>query len=411
MKRWRVATVFPTLILAALASGSRGTDEAAGAGGADDIRALAGELRSADWTTRSQALETVARRFRDRREGDDFSSVVEPLLDFVGWGGIGRKEARIAQGLLVRIGEPAVPRVLDALRSEEARLRWSAAEMLAEMPAVRGRIVEILSPLLADKDAYVRRIVIERLGRLGGDARQAAPLLAERVNRETPFNALCCREALIRIGERAAPHVEGIAAFLTHDDPDIRNAAASMLGRLGPSASSATAALLERLDDTSPQVRVEAAGALGRVGADSDEVVSALTDALQHDPSTQVRRSAAGSLGEIGPRASAALPALRKAVDRAIAMALEKNPESAGEWGVAVDALAAIGGVAVTPTLIEALGSPDDELRYRAVLRLAEFGSAAESALPRLRMRLTDDRQHIRQAAARAVQAIDTTPR
>ncbi|HEY9830549.1 MAG TPA: HEAT repeat domain-containing protein [Stenomitos sp.] len=181
-----------------------------------------------------------------------------------------------AADAIAKIGSPAVPFLIDALKAENQQVRWRAASALADIGAEASAAVPTLLITLHDQDEYIRRIAAYALGKIGPEASTAVPDLIEAL----------------------------------HDsDRNLRLVAAYALGKIGSAASSAVPALIVTLQDTNAEVRWNAAMALGRIGADADTVVPALINALQ-DKAKHVRQGAVDALGQFGAKAKTAVPAL-----------------------------------------------------------------------------------------------------
>ncbi len=134
---------------------------------------------------------------------------------------------------LIRIGEPAVPALVELLRSDDARLRARAATTLWGM-GPKGRAgVPALASALADPDLEVRLASAMALEAMGSDAREAMPALV-----------------------RALKDKEG----------RVRQWAAKALGKIGPAAKDALPALVEagKYDPIRPAVEE----AIGRIKGD-----------------------------------------------------------------------------------------------------------------------------------------------
>jgi HEAT repeat protein len=168
--------------------------------------------------------------------------------------------------------------------------------------------------------------------------------------------------------------VTPLGAALRDRDPEIRSAAAFVLGEIGPAAKSTAPGLIAFLQDGSQKFTREmenacgrwtAAYALGRVGAGADVVAAPLMKALR-DPDEVVRWEAAESLGLLGAAAKGA-----------------------------------------TTALSEALRDKEQEVREKAAVALGNIGPGARAAVPCLRKALKDEDSEVRQAAARALQQIE----
>lgn len=353
-----------------------------------EIKALVQDLEDKDWKTRSKALGALSKRVEASkgRGTSAFSAAVEPLMSMIGWGGIARRDANIAADTLTRIGKPAVPKLVEGLSSPEARLRRACAEILTAIRPERPALIELLVPLIPDKDRDVRRACFRCLGSLGKDAREAAPFLERALGDPAPSNDIVCLMALIQITGQRDPYAAKIAAFLKHADPLARQAAASALGECDPPAKGLWRDLSVCLEDSNAQVRLNAASSLGAIGTRSPEVVSALIHMLEHDKSREVRRTAASSLGKIGTKAQAAIPALAKVLK-------EAHVESQGNrtgWWVAARSVGRIGGPDAVPVLTEALNNGDPDIRLAAARALGDLGALSRPALPALKQCVND---------------------
>ncbi len=163
-------------------------------------------------------------------------------------------------------------------------------------------------------------------------------------------------EALGDLGD--ARSVEPIAALLADEESGVRWKAAEALGKLG---SQAVEPLIRSLHDQSVDVRWMAAIALGEIG--DPRAIGPLVETLT-DTDTYVRSRAALALGKIGePTRDTLIDALR-------------SGEEDVRWGAAL-ALGEIGGEKAMQALIGALDDPSPHVRHRAAGALEEIGDAA----------------------------------
>ena len=123
--------------------------------------------------------------------------------------------------------------------------------------------------------------------------------------------------------------------------------------------------LLPALHDSDPRVRSSAAGALGALGRDGIPAISPLYEACR-DADMYVRGEALHSLCEIAGSFW--------------------NDKQAAAWPLLESGV---------PTLIALLDDPWWSARCSAMSVLKELGSAATTALPRLRKLLTDDKPNL----------------
>ncbi|HKI36620.1 MAG TPA: HEAT repeat domain-containing protein, partial [Gemmataceae bacterium] len=364
---------------------------------------LAEQLRSKNLDERSAALAALEKLVPAKGAGElDFRPVIEPLLDLSGWGGEAEKDAQRAEGLIVRLGGQTTTSLRRRLDSQEAHDRRVAAELLSRVEPPGPGLTDLLRPLLADKDHYVRRAAIQGLGAQGPAAKAAISDLEKESTDPNLPNRVMARVALIHIAGASEERVSALADLLNLKEPCDGAAAyaAVELGKLGRKAKSAAPHLLAALKHTDAQMRIDAAHALGRVGADPDKTLAALIGLLKDDPEREVRRNAAGALGEMGPAAASAIPALREALRG-----------EGGGWWVAADAIGKIGGPDAVHALVEALKSKDDDVRHTAIKRLGALGGTAASAVEALQKARKDDpRASNRKAAAEALKKINDSP-
>ncbi len=170
---------------------------------------------------------------------------------------------------LGKLGEDAIPDLVEAMSDGDAYVRAGAAKALGTLGATTA--VPFLIDALRDKDLLVRGDAAEALGKIG-DAR-AVPALIEAVHNDDEYGIL---------------RYYGVVA----------------LGELKDSA--AIPILLEALHDKSIGVRSRAAWALGEIGSDA---IPGLIKAL-HDETLGIDNQIAGALLKIGEPAIPELGAI-----------------------------------------------------------------------------------------------------
>jgi hypothetical protein len=112
------------------------------------------------------------------------------------------------------------------------------------------------------------------------------------------------------LGPLASAEVPSLIGTLTSDpSPDVRQAAASVLGFIGPEARLAAPALFRATKDTDQYVRNNALWALGRILPASQTTIPVLVAGLD-DPLQIAQQNAAIALGRYGQEARAAVPVL-----------------------------------------------------------------------------------------------------
>jgi HEAT repeat protein len=212
--------------------------------------------------------------------------------------------------LLPKVHGPAAASLVEVLEGygsiERARQRLTARSAVTRARAAwllgltrDRRHVTALQPLLGDRSAEVRLVVVEALGKLGDDAPAADIIETLRpVNGRPGVPASTVAETLMNLGVGIAGELR---PALADEDATVRDVAARVSGH---GLFGALAPELRRLlaDDPSDVVRATAATSLGSVGGHDD--VAALAAAMSGDRPPALRRSAAAALGELGQRAA-----------------------------------------------------------------------------------------------------------
>ncbi|HET7825426.1 MAG TPA: HEAT repeat domain-containing protein, partial [Anaeromyxobacter sp.] len=201
-------------------------------------------------------------------------------------------------------GDAAAHRAL--ARDADEETRYQAVSLLDPGdPLDRAVLLE----RLGDPSWRVRSAAVEQIGASPRGA-AALPRLVEVLSEGASVGARdAAAAALARIG---APAVAPLLERLDATDPDLRQAAAGVLGAIADRR--AVAPLTARLADPDPNVRAAAADGLGRIGG--AEALAALRAAIDSDDQT-LRLSALEALLRLGaclPRA----PMERLVADRAL---------------------------------------------------------------------------------------------
>ena len=182
--------------------------------------------------------------------------------------------------------DPAARRVRAAHEDEETRYR-----AVGELDGGDARDREVLLERLGDPSWRVRAAAVEGIT-AGPGAAAALPGLVEVLAAGPGVGAReAAAAALARIG---APAVPLLIERLGEPDPDLRQAAAGVLGAIADRR--AVAALTAQLADPDPNVRAAAADALGKTGG--PDAVAAVRAAAESDDAT-LRLSAVEALATL----------------------------------------------------------------------------------------------------------------
>ena len=226
------------------------------------------------WLRMNVGIEPV-RRYQleniDKNKTDDVAELIQGLSDKRTW--IDSSQA------LVRIGKPAVPALIDALRDGNHSVRFRAINTLGEL----GRIAEAATPMLRqlrqlDPKDYIRNRADSVLNRINGsyqdkpsrsyrsgnsdnnETDDVAELIQGLGNQQTWLES---SQALVRIGKPAVP---ALIDLLRDEDHTTRLRAVNTLAQLGSSAEAAAPMLRHlRLLDPKDYIRDRADWVLKRI--------------------------------------------------------------------------------------------------------------------------------------------------
>jgi len=249
-----------------------------------------------------------------------------------------RDISKVAANALVQIGKPAVPALIEALKSENDFVRRAACIALGQIgdPAAVSELAKCLQDSVID----IRIAACSALGQIR-DASAAHALIACLDDLDISEAAA---NALVQIGKPAVPV---LTRALTSSKNNMRSAACTVLGKIRDTA--AVPVLIQCLKDTYSDVRCAACRALGKIR--DTAAVPSLIEQLK-DTNRDVRKAACTALGQV--RDSSAVPAL-------ISLLCD---EEVDVRITATDALVNIGKAAI-PALQEAMKSDDPTIRKK----------------------------------------------
>jgi HEAT repeat protein len=274
---------------------------------------------------------------------------------------------------------------IDSLREGDAETRRTFFHRLHKNDAA---VVPLLTKLLQEDAADLRRGAAEGLGRVGSAAAPAVRLLCGTALHDSDEQVRAeAKRALDQIGKAGLPE---FMEALDDDQDAVRALAASRLGQLGTAAHPAVPRLLRLLQDQDRAVRQQAREALDRIGLDMEVAAPTLYQILE-DETSDLRFWAAVTL--VCLDASSA--------DRAIPMLLQSFQAENPFRDRAIQALTNVGTPAV-PALLRAAHDPDAHRRAGAVETLG--GIHAPEVVPALFLALKDPEANVRQRATYALE-------
>ncbi|MGP0065173.1 MAG: HEAT repeat domain-containing protein, partial [Isosphaeraceae bacterium] len=162
--------------------------------------------------------------------------------------------SRHAAFLLGKIGAPAVPRLLEALRDERSRI-----DQIAEALAQIGRpAVGLLSQAVKAPEPRVRRGAALALGRIRPLAPGTVQTLTAGLNDPDPVAKAAFLTALGYLGPRAGESVPAVRALLNDPSAGVRIEAIHILYQSAPRADRLVGDLRARVNDADATVQRQA---------------------------------------------------------------------------------------------------------------------------------------------------------
>jgi HEAT repeat protein len=278
----------------------------------------------------------------------------------------------------------AVPLLIDALKSEDADYRWTAAVALSRIdPKAAKAALPLFIEKLQSDDHRARWDAMMYITPMGKEAKDAAPAVREIVKRGNGVAAA----TLAAIAGPDAEDALGVLLHILDDDWDTTE----NIAQIGPAA---IPELLKMMNKPELKNRHLVVKALGLLAPKAPQCIPPLIDALKLEDKS-IRKAAAVALGSLGAKAKDAIPELEKAL----------NDEAPAVRLAVAHALRVIEGPVAdpVPALVELLSHTTASVRRDASVGLAEFGAAAESALPALQRAVKDPDAGVRSAAALAI--------
>jgi HEAT repeat protein len=323
-------------------------------------------------------------------------------------------------------------------------------------PIDHKAVMDAMAETLHDTDARVRRTAIVALTSRSGRHAPPEPL-AEGLKDESAANRAAAIGGLAVYGQGLDPWLPALLAIAEHDpDPAVREGSLRILKfAFKPPALTAAAvpALIAGMGSKDAKVRSLAAETVGLLRADARAAIPDLLRMLNEPPGPDVTYlsgpqnfdtgcAAASALGRIAPESARAKEVIRALIDVA-----RSGPT--GRHGWAAYSLGEFGPVAeeAVPTLIEVLrdaspdgtrereafaamalgriapGTPLEGQAFAALLPVLQskssfsqasaldavrhFGPRVAAALPRIRKLTSDPDPEVRNAASKALRAIE----
>jgi len=335
------------------------------------VDALVEALRHPTQQVRLQAAVQLI-GFHDAR-------AVPVLLESQGW-----KGQEVEPWKIARIGESAVPGLVNALQSDDSKVRLCAVSALGSFHS--STTVVALAACLDDPDPDFRQKVIAALRETRSS--EAVPAL----RRALPGSEGNLRSSLVTaLGKCGGKSVVPDLIQAARDpDREIRNSAVWCLKEI--SDASSVPALLEALTDSYDQVGAAAAEGLQRIG--DPQAIPGMIEAWANAAS-MVKSYISMAVGSFE---KTALPALRASVHHSNGSVRSRVISLLGDQGDDSD----------IPVFIESLRDQSAAVRRNAVVALSRHNGP--EVVKNLTERLSDDDEDVVRAAVSALGAIRDAP-
>ena len=167
------------------------------------------------------------------------------------------------------IGAPAVPSMMELLKSGNWTVRLAAIEILGTIGAEAKTAVPSLTLMLQARSSRIRSYAATALGDIGLEAKTAIPALMELLrDPKVQLNAIY---ALGQIGSDAHVVVPALMELLRDPKVSVRQAATEALGEIGPQAKAAIPLLTQIIknpeeDGDVREAAEESMKAIGKIG-------------------------------------------------------------------------------------------------------------------------------------------------
>jgi HEAT repeat protein len=155
---------------------------------------------------------------RSRSSAPDIAALVRDLQS------LDSEVAGKANLALIRVGEPATPQIAELLKSEDPRLRQTAATTLWGMGAKgRAAVPDLATTVTEDAEPSVRLSAAMALGSIGPDAKDGVPALVRALKDRDTEVRLQAAKALGAIGPAAQDAIPALSQAAKNDG--VRSAA------------------------------------------------------------------------------------------------------------------------------------------------------------------------------------------
>ncbi|MDA7510750.1 HEAT repeat domain-containing protein, partial [Verrucomicrobia bacterium] len=325
------------------------------------------------------------------------------------WEGIEDSSSPMSQSIrqaLEQLGAPALPRLIDIIKSSASPHRRAAAETIQRMKRVGAPCAEALTEILSDpKQKTVHLPVALALSAVEPESTAYQPIFLEILQQPDIHSIIYVIGAIRDLRTPSEKLANALGILLRSENEFVRARTASAIADLDHSVSfQLVPQLTAALDDNVPNVRSNVIQALVNADKRNQDLVPRLINYLD-DNDDDVRYAATTSLGKLGPIASEAVPELAKiALDleevqrRKAAYDRKQAPNRFGSFdfrrslaeNTRSAAITSLGAIAqrpdiAVPALRKALRDYHVSVQEFAAISLGQYRAHASEALPDLR--------------------------
>lgn len=237
------------------------------------------------------------------RMPDDAGSVVSQLVE-----SLHDKDFCVAEKAAIAlgaVGDPAVPSLMEALKSNSASARKGAAQALGYMsPDIQNEVGTAFLPSLMNKDEFVRGEAAMRITSMG---KIGIPVFLAALKEPDIDLRQRAVDGLGEIGVATPEVIDALVLLFKDSQKTLRLKGAVVLGRLGQRDSSVYPKVALNLKSKDKEVLLGTLRALGDMGGVAEPSLPQITDLLEESPDPDLRNEAAESLIKMGTTASMAV--------------------------------------------------------------------------------------------------------
>ncbi|MGE3803187.1 MAG: HEAT repeat domain-containing protein [Gemmataceae bacterium] len=305
-------------------------------------------------------------------------------------------------GILL-VGSTARGQDLEKLKKQledpDPKIRLQAAVGLgkhgkAAVPLVRTMLAKNRRNPNAAAERNLAMQAIMQIGPEAADEEIMGDLLT--ILHQFPKERAVAAQALGKIGKPAA---EGLSNFAKNRqlEADIRRNALDGLGVMGPEAAQFLDGIVPNLEDADRNIRASAVNTISKIGAPAKDAIGNLSRVANADSDAAVRIQATVAMCAVAPTAEETVKVIN---------GLLQNAEAAKP---VIDSVARMGGDGV-PLLLQALKSPDQNIRFNTLQSMIKAPTVDGRVLPGLVPLLNDPVLGVKNAAVQVIGKVGAGP-